>query len=72
MDRHWVNSSPNYTLVAGEMLSVSTNSSGTFVQSGNSQARIVRSDVLVNNGVIHVIDTVLLNEEHNEAAASSA
>ncbi|EIM91840.1 Fasciclin-domain-containing protein [Stereum hirsutum FP-91666 SS1] len=65
--------SSNYTSSAGESLSITTNSSGTYVVSGGiSSAKISQSDVLVENGVIHVIDGVLLNLEVNEAAASSA
>lgn len=65
--------SSNYTSSAGESLSITTNSSGTYVVSGGiSSAKISQSDVLIENGVIHVIDGVLLNVDTNEAAASSA
>ncbi|KAI0073798.1 Fasciclin-domain-containing protein [Panus rudis PR-1116 ss-1] len=62
----------NYTSTAGEGLSFSINSTGQYVTSGNVTARIVQPDVLLPNGVIHVIDRVLLNTESNSGAASSA
>ena len=61
-----------YTSSAGQTLTFTTNSTGTYVQSGNSQARIVQTDVLVNNGVLHVIDGVLVNSQSDPGAASSA
>ncbi|KAG8992931.1 hypothetical protein FRB90_000864 [Tulasnella sp. 427] len=60
------------TSAAGSGFSFSTNSSGTFVTSGNATARVVQSDVIVKNGVVHIIDTVLFNNNSNPSAASSA
>ena len=57
---------------AGEDLHFSSNSTGTFVTSGNTTARIVQPDVLVKNGVFHIIDRVLFNADVNQDAANSA
>lgn len=67
----------NYTSAAGEIFTFNTNSSGTFVETTSggktvASAKIVRSDVPFKNGVLHVINKVLVNLESNEAAASSA
>ncbi|EKM77524.1 hypothetical protein AGABI1DRAFT_77017 [Agaricus bisporus var. burnettii JB137-S8] len=66
-------SGANYITAAGENLSVSSNSSGIFLQNQNgSVAQITRPDVLVSNGVFHVIDNVLVETDSNPEAASSA
>ncbi|KAJ8082757.1 hypothetical protein PM082_008613 [Marasmius tenuissimus] len=63
----------NTTSASGEPLTFSTNSSGTFVSSGNSaSAQIVNTNILTKNGVLHIIDRVLANTESNPEAASSA
>ncbi|KAK7047471.1 hypothetical protein VNI00_006702 [Paramarasmius palmivorus] len=63
----------NSTSAAGEPLNFLTNSSGTFVSSGNvASAQIVNTNVLLKNGVVHIIDRVLANTESNPEAASSA
>lgn len=62
----------NYTSSAGQPFTFMSNSTGTYVMSANSTARIVQSDIIVQNGVIHVIDNVLVNTMANPAAASSA
>ncbi|KAG6890656.1 hypothetical protein C0992_000226 [Termitomyces sp. T32_za158] len=65
--------SSNIISAAGQPFNFNTNSSGTFVTSGNgASARIVKSDVLTENGVIHVIDNVLVNTDSDAARASSA
>ncbi|KDQ17509.1 hypothetical protein BOTBODRAFT_155520 [Botryobasidium botryosum FD-172 SS1] len=56
----------------GQQLTFNTNSSGTFVTSGPSTAQVITSDVLMSNGVVHVINGVLLNSNFNPTAASSA
>jgi uncharacterized surface protein with fasciclin (FAS1) repeats len=61
-----------YTSAAGQYLHFSSNSSGKFVTSGSTTARIVQPDVLVKNGVVHIVDSVLVNDQVNEGAASSA
>jgi uncharacterized surface protein with fasciclin (FAS1) repeats len=67
-----LSSSSNLTSASGEPLTFMSNSTGTFVMSGSSTAKIVTSDVLAKNGVVHVIDGVLANAASNPAAASSA
>lgn len=47
------------TLNADERLTISAKSSGVTV-SGSNTAKVVQADVKADNGVIHVIDTVLL------------
>ncbi|KIK56556.1 hypothetical protein GYMLUDRAFT_61976 [Collybiopsis luxurians FD-317 M1] len=60
------------TSAAGESLKFSTNSSGTYVTSGSTTAKIVQTDLLTSNGVVHLIDAVLLNLDTDPSAASSA
>ncbi len=62
----------NRTSAAGEPLSFVLNATGHYVSSGGATARIVQPDVLLANGVVHVIDGVLLNTASDAAAASSA
>jgi len=61
-----------HTSASGENFSFNTNGTGTYVTSGGSTARIITSDILVSNGVVHSIDGVLLNSNTNPSAASSA
>jgi uncharacterized surface protein with fasciclin (FAS1) repeats len=67
-----LSSSSNFTSASGEPLTFMTNGTGTYVMSGSSAARIVASDVLAKNGVVHVINGVLANTASDPAAASSA
>jgi uncharacterized surface protein with fasciclin (FAS1) repeats len=68
----------NATSAAGEPVSFMTNTTGTYVTVGASgsnstaMARIVKSDVLARNGVVHVIDRLLAVMDNNEDAATSA
>lgn len=62
----------NATSASGEQLTIITNSSGAFISSGSSTAKIIQPDILTSNGVVHVIDGVLLNVATNQTAASSA
>ena len=62
----------NVTTAAGEGLSATFNSTGGFVTVGNSTAGISTPDLLLWNGVMHIIDSVLLDGESDESAASSA
>ncbi|KAG6908876.1 hypothetical protein DXG01_002950 [Tephrocybe rancida] len=65
--------SSDFISAAGEPFNFNTNSSGTFVTSGNgASAKIVKSDVLTENGVIHVIDNVLVNTQSDPSRASAA
>lgn len=65
--------SSSYTSESGQSFTFSTNSSGWYVTSGSSTtAKIVRSDVLVRNGVIHVIDDVLMNSVDDDSKGESA
>ncbi|KAF6752044.1 FAS1 domain-containing protein [Ephemerocybe angulata] len=67
--------SSNQTIFSagGEPFTFSFNDTGLFVNNGNgSSARVIRPDVLVENGVIHLIDTVLFNTGSEPSAASSA
>jgi uncharacterized surface protein with fasciclin (FAS1) repeats len=56
----------------GQLLTFTVNTTGIFVTSGSSTAKVVQPNVLTSNGVVHLIDTVLLNTANNPAAASSA
>lgn len=63
----------NYTSASGEPFAFKTNSSGVYVSSaGSNWAHIMRSDILTSNGVVHVIDSVLLDTKVNASAANSA
>ena len=61
-----------YVSAAGENIHLTSNASGNFVMSGNTTARIVQPDVLTENGVIHIIDRVLMNSDVNQTAADDA
>lgn len=62
----------SFVSAAGEALTFAINETGQYVTSGNTTAQIVQPDVLLRNGVVHVIDRVLFNTEENASAASSA
>ncbi len=57
---------------SGNNLTFGMQDGGLTVSSGNATARIIRTDVLASNAVVHVIDAVLANPASNPAAASSA
>ncbi|KAH7908141.1 FAS1 domain-containing protein [Hygrophoropsis aurantiaca] len=66
-------SGSNYTSAAGEPLDFVTNSSGTYVSSnGSNTVKVVQSNLLTENGVVHVIDGVMVDTQADPAAASSA
>ena len=65
-------SSPSFISESGQAFTFSSNSSGEYVTSGNSTAKIIKSDALVKNGVIHVIDKVLFNVAFDDAKADAA
>ncbi|KAF6755716.1 hypothetical protein DFP72DRAFT_313679 [Ephemerocybe angulata] len=67
--------SSNQTIISagGEPFTFSFNDTGLYVNNGNgSSVRIIRPDVLVENGVIHLIDNILFNTGSAPSAASSA
>ncbi|KAG8799747.1 hypothetical protein FRC17_007050, partial [Serendipita sp. 399] len=66
------NSGLNLTSAGGSPTTFVSNSSGVFVTSGQATAKIVRANVLTSNGVIHLIDRVLLNTASNPSQASDA
>ncbi|KAJ3510028.1 hypothetical protein NMY22_g16100 [Coprinellus aureogranulatus] len=58
---------------AGLGFTISQNETGLFVSNGNgSSAQIVQSDILVENGVVHLIDRFLINGNSDASAADSA
>ncbi|UZJ51411.1 hypothetical protein CBS101457_000731 [Exobasidium rhododendri] len=60
----------NVTTAGGAALSFTYGKDGkVLITSGDSSAKIIRSDVLLDNGVIHYIDTVLANPLANATAA---
>lgn len=65
-------SGTNETTAAGEGIGAQFNTSGGYVTGGNATAKITTPDIVLWNGVMHIIDTVLVNTEENESAASSA
>lgn len=65
-------SSGSATTAAGQSISASFNSTGGFVTVGNATAKILTPDIILWNGVLHIIDHVLFDEDVNQAAASSA
>lgn len=63
----------NVTTAAGEPIQFLSNSTGLFLEGANgTSAQVVRPDVLLDNGVAHIIDRVLIVEDSDPAAASSA
>ncbi|KAF9463784.1 FAS1 domain-containing protein [Collybia nuda] len=67
-------SSAVFTSASGQPFTFSSNSTGTYVASGSNgaSARIVKSDVLTDNGVLHIIDRVLVNLDRDETKAENA
>ncbi|KDR73238.1 hypothetical protein GALMADRAFT_228341 [Galerina marginata CBS 339.88] len=84
LENHYLNSTVLYsTLIAnnsrvttagGEPLQFRQDSSGgiVIIDAKGTSARIVQSDVLLENGVAHVIDRVLFVEDVDPSAASQA
>ncbi|KAF8961176.1 hypothetical protein BDZ97DRAFT_1760146 [Flammula alnicola] len=61
------------TSAAGEPFTFARNDTGLFVSGANNfTAQIVRPDVLLQNGVAHIIDSVFFAVQSDPAAASSA
>lgn len=46
--------SGNYTSAGGSPFMFTTNATGSYVMSANSTARIIQSDIIIQNGVVHV------------------
>lgn len=68
-----ISTGTTFTSAGGQNYAFSANSTGPFVSVGGSnQVQIVGTDVLTSNGVIHVVDGVMLDTNSNFAAASSA
>ncbi|BGP00669.1 hypothetical protein NBRC10513v2_006464 [Rhodotorula toruloides] len=65
-------SAGNLTTAGGAPISFMTNSTGAFVMTGNATAQIIRADIPISNGVVHLIGSVLANAESNPQAAASA
>ncbi|KAF8219224.1 Fasciclin-domain-containing protein [Tricholoma matsutake] len=58
---------------SGQSLKFTSNSSGAYVITENtSSAKIIQSDVLVNNGVVHIVDRVLVDLGVDSSKAASA
>ncbi|KAG8680057.1 hypothetical protein FRC09_018514, partial [Ceratobasidium sp. 395] len=64
--------SQSFASAGGQPFTFSTNSSGTYVTSGSASAQVIRADIPVKNGVVHLIDNVLANTASNPEAAASA
>jgi uncharacterized surface protein with fasciclin (FAS1) repeats len=62
----------SYVTANGQTLTFSSNATGQYVTSQNTTARIVQPDVLLPNGVVHIVDSFLINTEYNEEAKNSA
>ncbi|KAF8054323.1 Fasciclin domain-containing protein [Lyophyllum atratum] len=66
-------SSSNFVSAAGQSLTFNANSSGTYITSANgASAKIIKTDVLTDRGVIHIVDHVLVNLNRDDAKAMSA
>ncbi|KAG8887087.1 atp2, beta subunit of the F1 sector of mitochondrial F1F0 ATP synthase [Tulasnella sp. 332] len=61
----------SYTSASGGRLAFTTNSSGAFISSGRVTAKITQSDVVVENGVVHMIGSVLTSSSGAANAAVS-
>lgn len=61
-----------YVSASGQSFAFTANSSGAYVASGSTTAKIVQSDILIKNGVLHIIDAVLENTSLDTQAAQSA
>ncbi|KAF9220365.1 Fasciclin-domain-containing protein [Gyrodon lividus] len=68
-----INANSSLLSAGGQQYTFSNNATGRFVSVGGSNAvQIVQTDVLAANGVIHIINGVLINTNTDPAAASSA
>ncbi|KAJ3548367.1 hypothetical protein NM688_g5308 [Phlebia brevispora] len=62
----------NYTSQGGENFTFSINGTGQWVTQGNITALILQSDILLKNGVVHIIDDVFFDLNNNGTAADEA
>ncbi|KAE8216059.1 hypothetical protein CF327_g746 [Tilletia walkeri] len=60
------------TNAAGNKLTFTKNETGVFVQIANSTAKITQTNILFRGGVVHTIDTVLVDTSSNPTAANDA
>lgn len=49
-----LNAGDTWTSASGQTIAFGSNSTGGFITSGGALARIMRSDILATNGVVHV------------------
>ena len=54
----------NYTSAGGSPFTFTSNSSGAYVTSANSTAKIIQSDIIIANGVVHA-SNLDVNDEHS-------
>ncbi|KAH6904602.1 hypothetical protein BKA70DRAFT_1403139 [Coprinopsis sp. MPI-PUGE-AT-0042] len=65
--------SMDITSAGGQSFSFTSNSTGLFVSVGNDTiAQVVQPDILVENGVIHLIDRLLFQSDSDSSEASAA
>lgn len=62
----------NQTSASGQPLKFRVAGNDTYVSSGDTEAKIIKADLLTSNGVIHIIDRVLINSQSNTTAAAAA
>ena len=48
----------NVQTVGGEEISVINNRDGVSIKSSAGMAKVIDTDILANNGVVHLVDTV--------------
>lgn len=53
-------------------MTYSNNGTGQYLQVGNSAARIIRPDIPLYNGVMHIMDNVFFDQSEDTAVANSA
>ena len=58
--------------IGGENIKVSKSDTGVTIESSSGKARVVATDVLGSNGVVHIIDTVLANPSPLPTIAEAA
>lgn len=58
------------TAMSGSTVASLTNSSGTYLSLGNTTARMIRSDMLTNSGVVHVVDGLLMTTQQQNISSA--